>query len=217
MWKTKDFILNILFPKFCFNCQKEGSYLCQDCQGLLELSGFHRNFPAQNLDDLYFAADYKNPLIKKLIRGFKYEPLVKELGQPLSSLIIAHFQLMDNSPNFADFVLIPVPLHKKRLRWRGFNQAEILAKELADFFRIPLISNCLTKIKETFPQTELADKARKENVKGVFWLKNKELIRNKNIVVVDDVYTTGSTMEECAGVLKKAGAKKIIGIVIARG
>lgn len=209
MWiKIKDFILNILFPKFCFNCQKEGDYLCEDCQGMLEISGFHRNYSAQNLGDLYFAVDYKNPLIKKLIQSFKYEPLIKELGKPLSFLIISHFQLMDNKPNFADFVLIPVPLHKKRLKWRGFNQTEALAKELADFFRIPLISKCLIKVKETFPQIELSDQVRKENIKGVFWAKNKELIRNKNILLVDDVYTTGSTMEEYAGVLKRPAPKK---------
>lgn len=228
MWKKiKCLLLDIIFPKFCFNCQKEGSYLCQDCQSLLEISGFHRNYPFQNLIDLYFAVDYKNPLIKKIIQRFKYEPLVKELGKPLSFLIITHFQLMDNKPDFypapklgagsADFVLIPVPLHKKRLKWRGFNQAEELSKELAGFFRIPLISNCLIKIKKTFPQITLSDQARKENIKGAFLIKDGKLIKNKNILLVDDVYTTGSTMEECARILKLAGAKKIIGITIARG
>ena len=228
MWITiKNLILDVLFPKFCLNCQREGNYLCQDCQELLEISGFHQNYPAQNLGDLYFAVDYKNTLIKKIIKLFKYEPLVKELGKTLSSLVITHFQLMDQKPNFypgpklgrgsADFILIPVPLGKKRLKWRGFNQAEELGKELAVFFRIPLISNCLVKIKETFPQVKLTDEARKENVKGVFSIENKELIKNKNILLIDDVYTTGTTLQECAGVLKKAGAKKIIGIVIARG
>ncbi|MDP2966932.1 MAG: ComF family protein [bacterium] len=230
MWiKIKNLILDILFPKFCFNCEKEGDYLCQDCQELLEISGFHRNYSTQNLDDLYFAVDYKNPLIKKLIQHFKYEPFVKKLAKSLSYLIITHFQLMDNKPNFlpqaqaqrasngADFILIPVPLDKKRLRWRGFNQAEELSKELAKFLKIPLIPNSLTKIKETFPQIKLSDQERKENVRGVFLIKDRELIKNKNILLVDDVYTTGATMEECAMVLKKAGAKKIIGVVVARG
>jgi len=243
--KIKNLILDILFPKFCFNCEKEGDYLCQDCQELLEISGFHRNYSTQNLDDLYFAVDYKNPLIKKLIQRFKYEPFVKKLAKSLSCLIITHFQLMDNKPNFlhqpepqrrveknehvlreaqaprasngADFILIPVPLDKKRLRWRGFNQAEELSKELDGFFRVPLILNCLTKIKETFPQIKLSDQERKENVRGVFLIKDRELIKNKNILLVDDVYTTGATMEECAIVLKKAGTKKIIGVVVARG
>src|SRR4030042_4050075 len=142
MWiKTKNFILDVLFPKFCFSCKREGSYLCDDCQSLLDISGFHRIYQGKSLDDLYFGANYKNSLVKKLIQSFKCEPFVKELKRPLSSLIISHFQLMDNQPDFKDFSLIPVPLHKKRLKWRGFNQAEELSKELSKFFKIPLIEN----------------------------------------------------------------------------
>lgn len=218
MWtKIQNLILDIIFPKFCFNCQREGDYLCEDCQSTLEISGFHQKYPVQNLNDLYFAANYKNPLIKNLIQRFKYEPYIKELAKPLSSLIITHFQLMDNKPNFSDFVLVPIPLTRKRLKWRGFNQAEILGKELANFLKIPLILNCLIKTKETPPQVELADEERKENIKGAFWIKDKKLIKNKSVLLLDDVYTTGSTMAECAKTLKESGAKKIIGIVVARG
>lgn len=218
MWiKIKDLILDILFPKFCFNCQKEGDYLCQDCQALLEISGFHRRSSIPHLNDLYWACNYKNPLIKKLIQYFKYEPFVRKLSKTLSSLIVAHLQLMDERPDFSDFNIIPVPLHKKRLKWRGFNQAEELAKELAIFFKNPLISTNLIKIKETLCQTELSDEERKENIKNVFLCQNPEEIKGRKILLVDDVYTTGSTMIECARVLREAGAKKVIGLVIARG
>jgi len=199
MWiKFKNLILDILFPKFCFSCKKEGNYLCQDCQSMLDISGFHRDYRGKYLDDLYFSIDYKNPLIKKLIKSFKQEPFVRELSEPLSFLIISHFQLMDNQPDFENFSLIPVPLENKKLKWRGFNQSEELAKELQKFFNIPLISNCLTREKEGF----LA--------------KNREIIGNRNILLVDDVFSTGSTMEECAKVLKETQAKKIIGITVAR-
>ncbi len=201
MWiKTKNLILDILFPKFCFSCKREGSYLCDDCQSLLDISGFHRIYQGKNLDDLYFSVNYKNPLVKKLIQSFKCEPFIKELTKPLSSLIISHFQLMDNQPDFKDFSLIPVPLYKKRLKWRGFNQAEELSKELSEFFKIPLITNCLIK----------------ETDKKEFLIKDKEIVKDKNILLVDDFFSTGSTMEECAKVLKEAKAKKVIGIVIAR-
>ncbi len=231
MWKkTEKFILDLLFPKFCFNCSREGDYLCEDCQNVLQISGFHKNYSTQNLKDLYHPLSYQNLLIKNLIQKFKYEPFVKELGKVLSNLIITHFQLMDNKPDFfypvrnqgssngASFLLMPIPLEKGRLRWRGFNQAEELGKFLSVFFKIPLISNDgLVKTKKTIPQVELTDEARKENVKGLFQVQNKELIKNRKILLVDDVYTTGSTMEECARVLKEAGAKEIIGIVLARG
>jgi ComF family protein len=223
-----NFILDLFFSKLCFGCQKEGEYLCQDCRAILGISGFHQTpnqnlrfstgqeFQTGNLSDLYWAVEYKNPLIKNLIQKFKYEPFVKELREPLSLLIIDHFQLMDNPPNFADFLLVPVPLEKKKLKWRGFNQAEELAKELSSFLKIPLISDCLIKIKETLPQAELAGKEREESVRGVFTIRNQKKVLGKKILLVDDVYTTGATMEECARVLRKAGAKEIIGLVIAR-
>jgi len=247
--KAKNFIFDLLFPKFCLSCQKEGNYLCEDCQSILLVSGVHQKNPTQNLKDLYFAIDYQQPLIKNLIKLFKYQPFVKELVIPLTSLIITHFQLIEKSTaDFVNFILVPVPLERKKLKWRGFNQAEELGKELSSFLKIPLISGCLIKIKETPPQVELSDEERKENIKGVFTVvkedksssspatlsrgtrksgssfafaaarvKNGELIKNKKILLIDDVYTTGSTMEECARVLKEAGAKEIIGIVVARG
>ena len=227
--KIKSFIIDILFPQFCFSCGREGEYLCEDCQATLEISGFHQKYPTQNLQDLYFAINYQNPLIKKLIQKFKYTPFVKELAKTFSSLIITHFQLMDNKPDFfypvrdrrssngAGFVIMPVPLEKRKLRWRGFNQTKELAKELSQFLKIPLIDDVLIKIKETHPQVELSDELRKENIKGVFSCQNSEKIRGRKILLIDDVYTTGSTMEECAKILKTAGTKEIIGIVIARG
>ena len=213
----KNFFLDILFPAFCLNCQKQGSYLCEDCCGMLEISGYHQIYQTSGIKDLYFAVNYQNPLIKNLIQQFKYEPFIKELAKSLSCLIINHFQLLNNKPVLSDFILIPVPLDKKRLKWRGFNQAEEVGKELYKFFNIPLISDCLIKIKQNLPQIELSGKQREENTKGVFLVKRKELIIGKKIVLVDDIYTTGSTMQECARVLKSAGAKEIIGMVIARG
>ena len=230
MWtKFKNFILDLLYPQFCFNCGREGSYLCEDCRSTLSISNIHQKYSSQNLKDLYFALPYQNLLIKNLIRKFKYQPFVKGLAQPLASLIITHFQLLDNQPNFfypvrdrkssngADYILIPVPLEKRKLKWRGFNQAEEIGKELSKFLKISLLNNVLAKIKETPPQVELSDEERKENIKGVFLVKNGELIRNRKILLVDDIYTTGSTLEECAKVLKEAGAKEIVGIVVARG
>jgi ComF family protein len=214
----KNFLLNIFFPKFCFGCQREGTFLCQDCQAILDISNSHRKFQTENLSDLYYPLEYKNPLIKNLIKLFKYEPFVKELAKDFTSLIIAHFQLLDPPPKFGggDYVLVPVPLEKRKLKWRGFNQAEEVGKEIAKFLKIQLVNNVLKKIKETPPQVELSDRERKENIKGVFLCKNSEQIKGKKILLVDDVYTTGSTLEECAKVLKKAGAKEVIGIVIAR-
>jgi ComF family protein len=214
--KIKEFLLDLFFPKFCFGCKREGIFLCQDCFATLEIFREHQKFKGKCLDDLYFPINYENFLIKKIIQSFKYPPLIKELKKELSILIISHFLLLDKMPDFSSFVLVPIPLIKKKLKWRGFNQSEEIARELSNFFKIPIISDCLIKIKETKDQVELSEKERKENVKGVFFVKNSKKIAGRNILLVDDVFTTGATMEEAARVLKEAGAKKIVGIVIAR-
>lgn len=267
--KIKKFFLDILFPKLCFNCGREGSYLCEDCQSLLEISRYQyclcqkpnrlsgggkcKKCYSKKLDGLYFAIDYQNPLIKKLIQKFKYGPLIKELAETLSLLIIAHFQLLEKKPDFfypvspppkfgggsndPNFILIPIPLNEKKLKWRGFNQAEEITKELSKFLnpvrdsgnkeslqkenisngvKVPLVSNCLLRVKNTYPQVELTAEARKENVKGIFICQNQKEIFGKKILLVDDVYTTGATMEEAARILKESGAKEAWGVVVAR-
>lgn len=229
----KEFLLDLLFPKTCISCGREGSYLCQDCQAMLEISQYQyclcqkpvrmlrrgkcRRCRSKKLNGLYFALPYQSPLIKKLIQQFKYQPYLKAISKTLASLIITHFQLLDNKPDFSSFILIPMPLDKKRLRGRGFNQAEEIGKELSGFLKILLINDVLLKIKETLPQVELSEEERRENIKRVFLIKNKELIKNKKILLVDDIYTTGSTLEEGARVLKETGAKEVWGIVVARG
>jgi len=209
-------VLDLFFPKFCFGCQREGSYLCQDCKAILQISGFHRKFQIENLSDLYYPLEYKGPLIKNLIKCFKYEPFVKELAKDLASLIIDHFQLvkedesslppfaaarvLDEKPAFLkknlDYVLVPVPLEKRKLKWRGFNQAEVVGKEIAKFLKIPLLRDVLIKNRETLAQVELSEEERKENIKEAFSCQNLGKIQGRKILLVDDVYTTGAKMEE---------------------
>ena len=194
MWITKHwqriktFFLNLFFPKFCFSCQREGNYLCQDCESALEILEYQyclckdailvpkvgkcKKCSQKKLNGLYFAAPYQNHLIQKLIHYFKYEPFIKELGETLASLIITHFQLAETPPPFfgggSDFLLVPVPLEQKRIKWRGFNQAEEIGKELSRFLKIPLIADAIVKIKTTPPQVQLSDKEREENIKGAY-------------------------------------------------
>jgi predicted amidophosphoribosyltransferase len=196
--RIKNLISDLFFPKFCFNCQREGDYLCPDCQAMLEISGQHRISRLLEIDDLYWASDYNNPLIYKLVQSFKNEPIIKDLSKTLSFLIQAHLQLLDERPDFSEFILVPIPLGMKKLKWRGFNQAEEIAKELTDFLKIP-VRNVLIK---------------KDN--NLFCSKPNE-IKENNIILIDDYYLSGATMAECAKVLKGAGAKKIIGLVAARG
>jgi predicted amidophosphoribosyltransferase len=185
--EIKNFLTDVLFPKFCFSCKKEGEYLCEDCKSTLEVSSIHKNCRTENLKDLYFPFSSKNYLVERLIKNFKCEPFIKELSKDLACLITDHFQLIDNCPDFSGYVLSPVPLEKKELKRRGFNQSEELAKKLSLFLKIPLISCC-----------------------------PEESLRGKKILLVNDIYNTDSVMEKYAKRLKGLGAEEIIGIVLMR-
>ncbi len=180
----------------------------------------------KKLSGLYFALPYKEKLLtKKLIYQFKYKPYIKDLAKILALLIAEHLILSGKNIEeiWENSILIPVPLDKKKLKFRGYNQSEELAKELAKIFKIPLISDVLIKTKITEPQMELAKEEREKNLRGAFAINYKKLqtsdvcnFDKKKVFLVDDVYTTGSTTEECARILRQAGAKSVWGIAIAR-
>ena len=113
-------------------------------------------------------------------------------------------------------LLIPVPLHRSRLRQRGFNQTVIVGNILKKKYRLPLHTNILQRIAPTRSQVTLPVKARKANMQNAFRVKKPRSVEGKTILLLDDVYTTGATMNECARVLKKSGASQVDGFVIAR-
>jgi ComF family protein len=108
-----------------------------------------------------------------------------------------------------------VPLHKSRHRERGFNQSEIVAQEISKLTGLYVLKNALKRKKNTKDQTNLSPQQREENVKGAFVVTQPDMINGKNIILVDDVITTGATLSECARMLKQAGAEKILGMTIA--
>lgn len=243
----KKAVLDILFPVYCVGCGREGSYFCQDCQATVTITsrryclckpalpifdsplkevrqsrkGKCRKCRSRALDGLYSALSYQEPRARRLIYLFKYEPYIKGLAGPLAFLIVSYFKLLDLLPTLispaSGFILIPIPLHKKKLRRRGYNQAAELARELGRLLNLLVIDNCLIRTKQTLAQVDLPESQRKENVRGAFSVGGAYKIKNQKILLVDDVYTTGSTMEEAAQVLKKAGAEQVWGIAIARG
>jgi ComF family protein len=161
-------------------------------------------------------------LTKKLIRQFKYQPYLKDLAKTLASIVAEHLLISGKNTEviWQNSVLVPIPLDNKKLRNRGYNQSEELAKEMAKILKVPVISDVLIKIKPTKAQAESTKQAREKNLEGAFTVKNPSAIRPEGhpgkIFLVDDVYTTGSTMEECSKILKQAGAKEVWGITIAR-
>jgi ComF family protein len=225
MWKT---VLDLFLPINCLGCAQEGQFLCPDCFEQIPLNRkqpliLYRNKQKSRQDfaltGLITASYYNHPLVKQAIHCYKYN-LVQDLAKPLGQLmarqlIISNKQLTTNS------LLIPVPLHKRRLRWRGFNQAELLALEVSRRLNIAVVNNILIRTKHRLPQVNIKNsQERKENIRKVFQLnpnfKNPPL-KNKTIILVDDVSTTSATLEECGRVLKPLKPKEIWGLVVARG
>jgi len=236
---TKEFLLDLFFPKFCLGCKKEGTYLCDDCRGILDIAEFDyclcdtkpmrlppdsksgrcQRCQDKKLSGLYSALPYKEKqLTRKLIYQFKYQPYLKDLSKTLASILIEHFVLSGKNTDeiWDNSVLIPIPLDKNKLKIRGYNQAEELGKELSKVLKIPLVSGNLIKIKPTKSQMELTKAEREKNLSGAFQIKNPEEMSGKKIFLLDDVYTTGSTMQECAKTLREVGLKNIWGIALAR-
>ena len=234
----KNFFLELFFPSFCFGCNKEGTLLCYDCKSTLEISEYHyclcNNHPLRlppgssgtcnrckykKLSGLYSALPYKEKsLTRTLIHNFKYEPYIKTLSTYLTDLILEHLLLSQITAEHIgkDSIIIPIPLEMKKRKSRGYNQSQELATLIGQAFNVPSIPDNLVKIKKTPPQMKLSLKEREENIKNVFAVKNPAQVKGKKVFLVDDVYTTGSTMEECARILKEAGAKTVWGMVVAR-
>jgi ComF family protein len=151
---------------------------------------------------------------RELIHQFKYGKRVI-LRRPLGLLAVSY--LDDFAMEFGADLILPVPLHVKRLRQRGFNQAILLGEIFAKRWGVPLSRNNLKRIRWTEPQVNLGATERAANVKGAFALANEKEIPGKRIFLVDDVYTTGSTAKECSRVLMKAGAAEVAVLTVARG
>lgn len=112
--------------------------------------------------------------------------------------------------------IIPVPISKKRYKERGYNHSLLIAKEIARQTNLKLVNNCLIKTKNIIEQSKLNKEDRQQNIQGVYKLQNEQLIKNKNVILVDDIYTTGSTVNECSRMLKQGKTNKIGVLVLAK-
>ena len=123
------------------------------------------------------------------------------------------FNVFESNP-----LLIPVPLHLRRLNWRGFNQSELLAKNISDTFQMEMAVDVVERTINATPQADIKEREeRLKNLNGIFRIKNKEKIIGREVLLVDDVCTTGATLNECAKILKAGGASRVVALVVARG
>lgn len=231
----KKFVLDLLFPLSCAGCGREGAYLCDPCAIAIpmyasacfvckKLVPAHGDIPAgrtctpcRKKSPIYasFAPfSYDTAAIKTLIHDLKYRRMrgnAEILGALLYRAIAYHGILLSR-----DSLIIPIPLYKSRVRTRGFNQSLLIADILGAKLGIGVRADLLKKIKNTRAQMKLPREERLKNVAGAFAMSNIAAIRNRTIILLDDVKTTGATLESAARVLRSAGAKRIWALTIAR-
>lgn len=226
MSALKELLLNALFPPVCASCKSEGDFLCARCLSSLarrKIGRRQRRSLAPEFESLagvIYALDYaKNPQIRAAIKQFKYK-FTEELAQPFAKLIAEKIGELEMAKG-RRLILVPVPLHAKRLRERGFNQAEVIANAIrAEWPQGQCaVQNLLVRQKETQQQARLCKTDRQTNLKDAFLLNKKivhEVESDRLYFVVDDVCTTGSTLESCAQALRANGIARVYGLVIAR-
>lgn len=239
--KIKNFLLDTLFPISCLTCGKNDTWLCPECFSKIKLLSaqicpyceknttdkgkicsvcrekFLEKTVTIPLDSLIVTSSYKENNIASLVHLFKYN-FVQDLSFPLGKLSIK--ALLQNNAPLPDLI-IPIPLHPRRLRWRGFNQSELLASYISENitpgFSIPVFFDLVKRNRYTKPQMKVKSyQERQKNISNIFEINIRSDISGKNILLVDDIATTGATLFECGKVLKQNGAKSVQGLVIAR-
>ncbi|MBI3318236.1 MAG: ComF family protein [Candidatus Omnitrophica bacterium] len=207
---------SLLFPQLCLGCRLPltEALLCPKCLKGLPFSGVPlRRVPGRRLD-LWVSPFLYEGVIKELILEMKYRGQLS-LARPGAGWMTAAVQgaAEELSPEW----IVPVPLHPARLRERTFNQAQALAQPLAQALKLPCRGDVLERRKPTPPQTGLSRLERLENVRGAFSLRPGAVVQASSVLLVDDVFTTGATLEACAQVLKKTGVSRVAAVTLARG
>ncbi|MDA1334901.1 MAG: ComF family protein [bacterium] len=190
----------LLYPTSCAGCGAFDVELCETCKNLFQTP--HTEQIEQSLDVIWFA-NFKNPSVKKIIKAFKFQNQ-RNLAKLLEPIIKPHAPKTD--------LVVPIPLHSTKLLKRGYNQAELIAEQCGTPTR------ALVRIKETPPQGHADSReARFANLCGAFAVIDPIIIKDKTILLVDDVMTTGATLSSATLELKKAGAKEVAALVLAHG
>ena len=209
-------VLNLLFPPKCPFCQtildNPHAPMCPECQAKLSwLEGRAGERSIDFADGCFSPLAYEEP-VREAIHRYKFSR-VRALGKPFAALMAQC--LGDRLPQGADYITW-APLSKKRLRERGFNQAELLGREVGRLLSIPA-GPALEKVRDTTPQSDLEEEsARRANARGVYSLLPGIGLTGKRVVLVDDVVTSGATLSECAALLRQAGAEQVFCLTLAR-
>ena len=207
--------INIIFPQVCGICGKINSNsLCKKCEILLK---HQAEFAVQkvenkNFEKLIYIFNY-NGIIRKMILDYKFKDK-SYLYRTFVNFLLKNEKIFEILKSYDK--IMAVPISKKRMKDRGYNQSLLIAKQISKNTNLELVNNCLFKIKNIIEQSKLTKEDRIKNVQGVYEIKNKQILKDKRLLLVDDIYTTGSTVNECCKMLNIAKPSKIDVLTIAK-
>ncbi len=211
-----EYLLDLLFPPRCVGCRERGACFCAGCMASCRPlpavidRALHRRLTSPSLTSISAAYLFEDTL-RRAVHSLKYQRRAR-LAVPLGELLVRHVDRY----RFAVDALVPVPLHPERERWRGFNQAALLARQVADYTGLPLMWAQLVRVRQTAQQVGLNRDQRLANVRDAFaW--HGDTPSPPRILLLDDVVTTGATFTAAAHVLRRAGAREVHALALAHG
>ena len=221
--KIQEKISNLLYPPICGICEKiNKDALCPKCNlelkkqaevNILQKEEIEENIKKEKyFEELMYIFKYEGQ-VRKLILDYKFNEK-SYLYKTFVNFLLKNKKIFENIKKYDK--IIPVPISKKRNKERGYNQSLLIVEEIANKTNLELVNNCLIKTKNIIEQSKLNKEDRQQNIQGVYSLKNERLITNKKILLVDDIYTTGSTVNECCKILQQANPKTIGVLVLAK-
>jgi len=210
-------LINIIYPPKCGICGKfSKEFLCKKCENFLKSQAKFEIIENQDIEKYFdkhlYIFQYEG-IIRKEILEYKFKEKTY-LYKTFVNFLLKNEKFFEFLKSYD--TIIPVPISKKRQKERGYNQSLLIAKELSKQLEIKCINNCLIKTKNVIEQSKLKKEDRIRNIQGIYKLNNKERLKNKNIIIIDDIYTTGSTVNECSKILRQAQPKEICVLTLAK-
>lgn len=232
IFKIQEKIINLIYPQTCGICGKiNNKTICSKCNiqlkkqekmGILTKEKLEENSleMEKHFEELMYIFKYEGQ-IRELILDYKFNEK-SYMYKTFVNFLLKNKKIFENIKKYDK--IIPVPISKKRYKERGYNQSLLIAKEISmqisyetnNNIKLELVNNCLIKTKNIIEQSKLNKEDRQHNIQGVYTLKNGSILTNKSILLIDDIYTTGSTVNECSRVLQQAKPNKIGVLVLAK-
>lgn len=210
-------VSNLIYPPACGICGKiNKNFLCIKCQKCLESQAKFNIKENENINYYFenhlYIFEYQG-IIRKLIIDYKFNEKIY-MYKTIVNFILKNEKFFKILKDYD--TIVPVPISKKRWKERGYNQSELIAKEIAKSLQVDYNNKCLIKTKNIIEQSKLSKEEREKNIQGVYELKSENLLENKKILLIDDVYTTGSTVNECCKTLNNINIKKVDVLTLAK-